>query len=236
MEEGDTRWRNVLTAAALRLEGDVDEAKGSATGTLHGFPLELRLTTRGSGSAKTKWTEVDALLTLPAEFVMFIRPQSRLDSFLVRRGLAVDVVLDDPAFDKAFLVEAAPAEAIHRMLDDHTRSRLLMLRPDSVESCDVGLRLSKEGWESGSKEIRQLLELAALLARRLHAAFQELERAGRAPGGLYRGRPNAQLDLERSAQKAHVLQVRGRRSLIFSVLFVAAFITFLAVVIMRPWR
>jgi hypothetical protein len=227
MRGGTAAWKNVLTTAALELEGELDERHGCARGSRNGVRVVYRLATHGSGSSATSVTEVDAEITVPSGFVMLLRPQSLVDPFLVRRGLAVDVTVGDDKFDRAFLVEAAPADVIRAALDVHMRARLLAVHPVKVETCDVGLRLTRNGWEHGRAAIWTMLDIVALLAVAVGAASEKALRGDAAAATGYRGAANVELDLARDAEHVLVKRAQARRH-VTGVLVIVALVVLAA--------
>jgi hypothetical protein len=88
----------------------------------------------------------------------------------LQEGLALTVVIGDPAFDAAFVIEAAPSASARRLLDPQTRAALLALHPSQVKISDAELTLTKEGYVDRSSDARRLIELCADLGVRSRLA------------------------------------------------------------------
>jgi len=112
------RVTGALAAAASILHGSqIDRQNSSTRGHLYGVPVELRLTSRGSGSSSTSWTEVDAYLSVAdtRDLTIELRPETRRERNLRSSALVHDIEIGDAAFDEAFVLEAAPAEVMRRL-------------------------------------------------------------------------------------------------------------------------
>src|SRR5450432_2612529 len=99
------RKRSTLAQVALVLEGAVVDAdRGIVTGTIDGRTVRADLTSRGSGSSSTSWTEV-TVDGVKATVELELRPQTFTERLDLDRGLSVDVIVGDHEFDEAFIVE-----------------------------------------------------------------------------------------------------------------------------------
>lgn len=163
-------------AAAALDEAEVDEARSTVRGRSRGLPTTFRFVTREAGEGSERWTEVEVgapVTTIPE---MEVRPETGFETALVAEGRAVDVELDDPGFDPLFVVEAAPADAVRRVLDAPTRALLVALYPCTLQYSGTRLQLAKQGWPEQSETILGMLELAAAIAAGIGpacAAFEE---------------------------------------------------------------
>jgi hypothetical protein len=213
----DKRTRQeVLDAVAASMDGAaVDREAFAVRGRRHGVSVVFQLAVRGSGKQRQTWTEV-LLPPAPAGLSLELRPQTTSERSLIEKGLAVDVQVGDPAFDAAFVVEAAPAYVARTLLDADVRRKLLLLDPVSVVPVPGGgMRLEKWAWNT--LWAATAVDAAALLASRMPHAFEEAERAlEKSEGGPYR--PAADVSgvlaarMERAREHADLEAVRAART------------------------
>lgn len=159
--------------AAGLAEGYVEPNESGVIGTARGVTITFRFITKGSGSGAESWTEVVALGPF-AEIDLELRPSGVLESWQVARGDAVDVEVGDPAFDKAFVVEGAPAAAVKKLLDAPLRKDLLALAPLVAKTNERGAVVEKRGWIEDVSKARVLIDIAAAIATRAPAAVAEM--------------------------------------------------------------
>src|ERR1700722_2326941 len=126
------RWRQLASMReGMELAGATDAritgiqgARGTIQGRL------VRYVTVSGHKGFTGFTRATAPFPPGApQLELHLKPQTRDDEGLVQRGEEIDVVVGDPPFDSAFVVEAAPAETVRALLDPHTRSMLRALLP-----------------------------------------------------------------------------------------------------------
>jgi hypothetical protein len=101
------------------------------------------------------------------------------------RGDAIEVQLGDEAFDRAFVVEAAPSDVIRALLDESTRAALLALAPCRFALDAGALHLSKRGTRTSKAIVAQVVGLCVDVRERVERLPLEMARH-REPAG-YRG-------------------------------------------------
>ena len=124
------------------------------------------------------------------QLAMELRPQTDIEQRALDRGDAFDVELGDEAFDRAFVVEAAPVDVIRVLLDEATRVALLGLAPCRF-ALDAGeLHLSKRGTLARADAVTRIVGLCVEVRDRVERLPLEMARH-REPAG-YRGEPLAE--------------------------------------------
>lgn len=121
----------------------------------------------GAGERGTMHTICSVSLTQAPPFLLELRKQTGEELEQVRTGRAVDVIVDDPAFDDAFIVEAAPAEAARRLLDADVRRMLLAMQPLRLCIAKDTLWLDVIGVVGHVAIAKSMLELVLSMARRI---------------------------------------------------------------------
>jgi hypothetical protein len=193
------------------LGGGHSEPDARAWGANLGAAAELRYVTRGSGSGEERWTEIDVDLPQHHPVAINVRRHGWLDRSRIKRAEMVDLELGDPAFDQAFLVEAAPSDVVRALLDQPVRN--LLSRYQHVELTDVVvdnrhvLRFAVLGWMLEVDAARAALGLIVGIARQLRDTYAAADQAIEAPatGAPYR----SEIDERgrREAQRARAVQV-----------------------------
>jgi len=163
--------RRAVDAARRLLPHHAIDKKGVGhrfSGQVDGLEVTLRLyQTFGQRSQGGLWTEV--LLPPSPGISLELRPQDPVEEHLAERGLAKDAVVGDPDFDRAFIVEMAPASLAPSIFDAELRRRLIDLRPVRVVPSDGGgLRLVRHYWDED--RFAAMIETGTLLAKRLQQA------------------------------------------------------------------
>lgn len=153
----------VLRAIAGAIDGVVYTPSSSIAGRVAGHAITYRLTTHGDGSGVVPVTEIEALVE-PSAIELELRPQDETQERLVKKGAALDLSLDDEAFDRAFIVEGAPSEAIKKWLTKPIRERLVSHAPLTVELRGKLLVVSKARWVEDPAQAQSLAHGAAMLA------------------------------------------------------------------------
>jgi hypothetical protein len=219
----DARLR-VVEEAFRSLGGEPVRAHGGVEGRVKGHLLVLGTEMRTKNMPVTETSRTWCRVQLPAAlppFEMDLRPETRTEERDVERGLAIDLIVGDAAFDASFIVEAAPTDMAKALLDEPARTGLLAFHPCRMTIADGTLRFSKGAALDEYAEVRRVLELCSHVASRLQslpAQFHE-QRLALAQGGElagYRGpSPEAMRALATSPDAAmeiaHLHRVRSRR-------------------------
>lgn len=237
---GNQRRRTALEAIASKLSGAADVKHANASGTLAGIPITLRYTTRGSGSNSESWTEIDAQPPAGYPLSLTLRAHGWFDGGKIERGDLVDVIVGDEAFDKRFLLEAAPADVVRHLFPPELRAYLMSRKHLSLETTKVAdagtlvLRLSVRGWLEKPEDFTPALDQMAALAARVREAHATADQAvaPAEPGGApYRPTLDAAPARDaRAARAAEVAQLeavkagRAATSKLITWIFVIIFI------------
>ena len=221
------RWRQLVAMRrGMMLAGAIDAriaGVDGAVGTIHGR-LVRYITVSGNkrGHGYTK-----ASAPLPpgaAKFELHLKPERARDKELVERGEEVDVVVGEPVFDGAFVVEAAPADTARALLDAPTRSMLRALSPCELHIARGQVEFRKGGVLIEPAEVSEIALLVGGLAARMPALGLEQEerqlRALHTAGGPvdgYRGISPGETasrlaEGEAVREMAHLTAVRRRRA------------------------
>ena len=129
----------------------------------------------------------------------------------------VDVDLGDPAFDRAFLVEAAPADVARILLDAPIRDLVAAERVVELSTVDVAgqpvLKLSTRRWVETSSEAVRMIDATTRIASRVREAFAEAHASVPIAdtGSPYRAIAAPQLD-RANEWRAEVETVRALRA------------------------
>lgn len=195
---GRDRMRASLTAVSSLLGGGHDLGGFVAWGDALGAPVTFAFVSRPAGAGTERWTEIEVKLPARYPLVLRLRRHAPHDRERVERGELIDVDLGDRAFDRAFLLEAAPVDVVKLLLDDKVRAYLL--RRDHVElSTQVAegavLKLAVRGWLEKLAEAQPAIETAVDLAigvREAYARVEEESLLGMG-GAPFRPEPDARL-------------------------------------------
>jgi hypothetical protein len=173
-----------LSSIAGKLEnGAYDVKKRIAYGELGDANVWFRYVVRGSGKHKQYWTEVEAEIPPQYPLRLFVRKHGFFDQGKIDRGDMVDVILGDPAFDNAFLVEAAPADVARILLDARERAYLLELSQrlwleiTSERGEVAGIKLSLRTWVMDLGDAMRSVEAMVAIAGRVRDAYAAVDRA-----------------------------------------------------------
>jgi hypothetical protein len=173
-----------LSSIAAKLEnGAYDLEKRLAYGEVGGANVWFRYVVRGSGKHKQSWTEVEAEIPAQYPLRLFVRKHGFFDQSKIDRGDMVDVIVGDPAFDNAFLVEAAPAAVARILLDARERAYLLELSErlwleiTSEHDAVAGIKLSVRTWVMDLPDATRAIEAMVAIAGRVRDAYAAVERA-----------------------------------------------------------
>lgn len=212
---------SVLRTTAGWLAGTYHRSDRVARGTRAGIPIEVRFALRGTGYERTsydrRWTEIEVQLPHGYALSLYVRRHEWTDPLLIERGAMVDIELGDPAFDRAFLVEAGPARIARIVLDSSVRRVLVShdaaaLTTESLDGRPV-LRLSVRTWLSHDA-IAGAIDVLVGVSAGLRDAYAAIEAAAlRDSGSPYRPElDDAQVDAQRSALADEVASVARIRS------------------------
>jgi hypothetical protein len=205
-----------LNAVAERLDFAVcDRALLGVEGWRRGLLVRYRYAARhvpgGGDDARLCWTELSVEIT-PARLLLELRPQTVRELRLVHDGEAVDLILGDAAFDRAYVVEGAPEVVVRELLDAALRARLVAAAPLLVRCDGPEITVARPDWFIEPEEALTLLELALDLAEAVPAAARRAQRAGELSGDPYRSVPNdAAARAARIEELAALVTLRGRR-------------------------
>jgi hypothetical protein len=199
----------LLRRTALVLENAVIDADlGIVTGSIGGRAVRCKLTHRGDGSGAVAWTEVHVETGGPT-VQLELRPQSLLETIDVHRGIALDITTGDAEFDRAFIVEGAPGDAVREVLDPALRATLLRLGGE-IDLTQPGnsLLLGRKGWAWG-EQLAVLATTAGTLASRMAAVAAARGQHGQ---GVYRA-PNAEMKSSELEALARARSLRAKKPL-----------------------
>ncbi len=205
-----------LIAAFL---GGEQDASSKAWGSRFGPKTTVELATRGSGSNAETWTHIHVELPAAYPLALHIRRHVGGDRQLVDRGKMVDVIVGDPAFDQAFLVEAAPADVVRELLDVELRGLIASYTDVDLETIEDGdgtrsFRIGIRPWLQEVDQVRRPVELMAKLGSRVRDAYAKADAAIEQPlaGDPYRPVVDARPVLEaQAAREAEVGKVKAMR-------------------------
>jgi len=211
---------STLRAIATWLGGAHDRGGRSARGAREGIPTEVRFALRGTGYERTshdrRWTEVDVQLPKGYALSLFVRRHEWTDPHQIAREAMVDLELGDAAFDRAFLVEAAPAQIARTVLDASIRRLLASydaasLTTEALEDRPV-VRLTVRTWLNADA-ITAAIDALVSLSAGLRDAYAALDAAAlRDAGSPYRpALDDAEVDAQRSELASEVEHIAGLR-------------------------
>jgi len=205
-----------LQKVAAQIGGTASSA--GLVGKHLGVDVTLELGSRGSGKNRSSWTFVEAVLPPGYPFSMHLRRHGWFDEGKIAAGNMVDVQLGDPELDAAFLIEAAPAALICRLLDADARAFLRQHQHADVSTDAIELRLAVPGWEHPEEVILQALTFVARIAGGIREATAALdaEVPAAASGPVFRehpdDRPLQEARAARVAEVAKLNQVQKERA------------------------
>jgi hypothetical protein len=197
--------QDLVRTLAARFPGDTAKGSGAELSVLvEGLTVHVRFLLRERGSSSTQSTVIGVFardIPGPAlRWFVDIRLTNRIDEKDARAGRLRDVVVDDPAFDDAYIIEAAPDDVIAAWFDDASLRRdMLSLRPPRILSGgDFGLRIELDGWLADIERLEALARLMAKMTNALGAAVEHVngERRRAAADLGYRDRALTQDEVE----------------------------------------
>jgi hypothetical protein len=221
------RWRQLAAIRrGMMLAGAIDAriaGVDGAVGTIHG--RLVRYVTVSGNKRGNGYTKASAPLPPGAAMLeLHLKPESARDKELVRRGEEVDVIVGEPVFDGAFVVEAAPAHTARALLDAPTRSTLRALLPCELHIAAGQVEFRKGGVLIEPAEVSEIALLVGGLAARMpDLGLEQEERQLRAlhtaqgPMDGYRGigpgeTASRLAEGEGAREMAHLGEVRRRRA------------------------
>lgn len=177
------RRRRLLASLGAQLAGGHDER--SAWGELANTRVRMSLVTRGGGKQAQAWTEIDADIPARYPLALFVYKHGWNDDAKIARGEMVDVTVGDERFDRAFVVEAAPADVARVLLDERARQYLLALADkyhftittEGRGTDRVQLRFALRSWLDDAAEVMLAIETVAAIAGRVRDAYVAVEQA-----------------------------------------------------------
>lgn len=182
VDEDDSPLSRALRALGARVSPRLDGYDFELDGVAGQFILGEEADDRQTGPFTV------CRMSLPtggAAFVMELRPQTKDELSAVARGDAIDVEVGDVAFDRAFVVEAAPSHIVRILLDDPIRSALLSLAPCRFASAAGHVSLTRWGTCTESELVARVVGVCADFARGVERLPEELAR--QRPSAGYRG-------------------------------------------------
>lgn len=188
--------RLALLDIAAELAGTLVDSN-RAVGRYDGVAVTYELTERGSGSSRVSWTMVEVELPRSYPLTLSVRRHALFDGGKIARGTMIDVEVGDDAFDTAYLVEAAPADVVTRLLDARLRSFLLEQQQAELKTVQDGarrqLQLHVMGWTDTPEAGMPLIAETVRLAKRVRESFGAVMTAApvSAIDAPYRSEPRA---------------------------------------------
>lgn len=210
-----------------------------ASGASHGVTVIFQLATRTADSNTEWWTEIDVVVPAAYPLAIHVRRQRWLDRRASARGAVIDLQLGDAAFDDAFVVEAAPEDVAHILLDAPVRSFLMAQQRVELDTLVVGerkvLRLAIHDWIDDVASATAAIDFVAAIGARVRDAYAAVDReVPVAMGGSpYRpqpdDRPARDASAARLAEVAALEATRVRRGRRQKVIGIAVMVVLVAV-------
>jgi hypothetical protein len=209
----------------------------TAFGVRHGTTVRVELVTRGTGKSAEAWTVLEAVLPDGYPLALHIRRHHWLGVTRVARGGVVDLPLGDAAFDKAFLVEAAPEDIARGLLDTSARDFLRHFRRVELDTVAIAdfkvLRLAIRGWIEDASAALVAIDFLVKLGVRVPDVYLAVDGAApaRIPGSpsppQLDHRPARAVPAARAVEVAALEAMRARRALRYKVIAVVVFVVVL---------
>jgi len=183
------------------------------------YRIEVTQNTKGGDSA-TLYTTIEA--TGPkVPLVLELRRQGLMGSILAKAGLAVDIEIGDPSFDRKYIIEGAPEAIVKKVLDQHVLESILRQRPRIIHLESGRLGFEFRGWRITRLQIDDMLAIATQLVGRAHGIFEAAEAALTIKGDSpYREAIDAtaanQARREREKELRNLRSIRARRVRFFT--------------------
>jgi hypothetical protein len=132
---------------------------------------------RPVGKSSVPWTEIDIEIPRVYPLAVYVRRQRAGDRAAIERGETIDVEVGDGVFDAKYVIEAAPAAVIKKLLDEQTRTFMLTHGTVELMTKDRGgvrvLQLAIEGWNDDPEATKQAIAAVVHVASRIRDAFTE---------------------------------------------------------------
>lgn len=159
----------------------------TAWGSALGVPATIRFYAPPPVRDRRAWTEITAELPVRLPFVLHLRPHSRQSH---RDRDAIDVKVEDAAFDERYLIEGAPADVVRAWLTPARRASLAALGDLELlieQQPVLHLRLLVPSLLDDLKLAEEVLQLAVDLVLGIGEAYAEVEATPRLlTGGPFR--------------------------------------------------
>ncbi|MEO9155022.1 MAG: hypothetical protein ABI591_05430 [Kofleriaceae bacterium] len=172
----DQREQRVLQQLSRGLDGEPDTSRSFLIAR-GGDRVKFWRVRRPIGKSSVPWTEIDVEIPRVYPLAIYVRRQRGGDRAAVERGEAIDVEIGDGVFDAAYLIEAAPAAVIEKLLDEETRTFLLTHGTVELMTKDRGgarvLQLAIQGWNDDPAATKQAVAAVMHVASRIRDAFTE---------------------------------------------------------------
>ncbi|MCA9620590.1 MAG: hypothetical protein KC731_16320 [Myxococcales bacterium] len=199
---GSRQMKRILGRLATIGEARLEDG-GTVAGTLGDHAYRLKVTSRSVPGSDTSQMWLECHVPMDIGDVVFdltaVVPGAGgalLEE--VRRGERRDVLLGDPAFDEAYVVEVAPEGLAPLALTADVRREILALAPLEIQLTGEGaLMLGSCLWHE--ERVAQIAEVSVTVARSLTSAAKQVVEEPRAGAG-YRA-------MDRSARAAAQLDV-----------------------------
>jgi hypothetical protein len=132
---------------------------------------------RPVGKSSVPWTEIDVEIPRVYPLAIYVRRQRTGDRVAIERGETIDVEVGDGVFDAKYLIEAAPAAVIKKLLDEQTRTFMLTHGTVELMTKDRGgvrvLQLAIQEWNDDPEATKQAIAAVVHVASRIRDAFAE---------------------------------------------------------------
>lgn len=172
----DRREQRTLQQLSRALDGEPDTSQSFAIARA-GQHVKFRRARRPVGKSSVGWTEIDVEIPRVYPLAIYVRRQRGGDRSAIERGETIDVEIGDGVFDAKYLIEAAPAAVIKKLLDEPTRTFMLTHGTVELMTKDRGgvrvLQLAIQGWNDDPEATKQAIAAVVHVASRVRDAFSE---------------------------------------------------------------
>jgi hypothetical protein len=187
----------------------MDRVKNKLTGSVDGTPVTVEFVEDDVHDLTLRATEVHVPYTPNTTTIRF-NVRWGQDHFArdIREGLIRDIELGDPAFDREYVVDAAPEDVVRELFDAPTRARMLAGRY-RVWTHKTTLLVEKSDWIEDLNELAEIVALALDLVRRLEPATAAARERHRTEGSA--GYRSMKTDDEIAADRAAEIAAMSER-------------------------